>query len=84
MYSLLIAPDGNISVLTLCEYKKALMNHLQIQTFEKLPDSSSTRVVIEHTLSVFPWNIARRLRHFADDTFQLNRAAGFVKFIRCC
>lgn len=49
--------------------------------FVRLPDSTSTRVIIQHSQTVFPGNITCWLRYFADYTFQLNRAARFVKFV---
>lgn len=45
------------------------------------PDSAPTRVIIQHSQTVFPGNITCWLRYLADYTFQLNRAARFVKFV---
>lgn len=47
-----------------------------------LPNSTTTCVVIKHSLAVLPQHIAGTIRYFVDDAFQLNGAAYFIKLLR--
>jgi hypothetical protein len=49
--------------------------------FRLSPDSATAGVIIQHPQAMLPRNVTCWLRYFADNTFKLYRAAGFVKLI---